>query len=128
MRAIRTTIHTLLLGAALLSGQSAFAHPKLLSSTPADNAQVSAPERIELRFSESLVKQFSGANLLMTGMPGMANHGPMKIAAAVSPGEDGKTMVVTPAKPLVPGSYRLEWRAVASDTHPVSGKISFQVK
>lgn len=128
MRAIRTTIHTLLLGAALLSGQSAFAHPKLLSSTPADNAEVSAPERIELRFSESLVKQFSGANLLMTGMPGMADHGPMKIAAAVSPGEDGKTMVVTPAKPLVPGSYRLEWRAVASDTHPVSGKISFQVK
>lgn len=128
MRAIRTTVHTLLLGAALLSGHSAFAHPRLLSSTPADNAEVSAPDRIELRFSESLVKQFSGANLLMTGMPGMANHGPLKIAAAVSPGEDAKTLVVTPAKPLVPGSYRLEWRAVGSDTHPVSGKVSFQVK
>ena len=128
MRAVRTTIHTLSLGAALLIGQTAFAHPKLLSSTPADNAQVSAPDRIELRFSESLVKQFSSANLLMTGMPGMADHGPMKIATTVSPGDDARTMIVTPAKPLVPGSYRLEWRAVSSDTHPVGGKISFQVK
>ncbi len=128
MRAIRTTIHTLSLGAALLIGQTAFAHPRLLSSTPADNAQVPAPERIELRFSEGLVKQFSSANLLMTGMPGMADHGPMKIAATVSQGDDAKTMIVTPAKPLVPGSYRLEWRAVSSDTHPVGGRISFQVK
>lgn len=128
MRAIRKTIQLLSLGAALLIGQTAFAHPKLLSSTPADQAQVSAPDRIELRFSEGLVRQFSGANLLMTGMPGMADHGPMKIAATVAPGDDPRTLIVTPAKPLSPGSYRLEWRAVASDTHPVSGGISFQVK
>lgn len=128
MRAVRKTIQWLSLGATLLIAQAALAHPKLLSSTPADNAQVSAPDRIELRFSEGLVKQFSGANLLMTGMPGMANHGPMKIAVTVSPGDDPKTLVVTPAKPLVPGGYRLEWRAVGSDTHPVSGRISFQVK
>lgn len=106
----------------------AFAHPKLVSSTPADKSEGAAPAKIELKFSESLVTQFSGATLLMTGMPGMAGHNPMKIAAKVSGGEDGKTMVITPTQPLTAGAYRVDWRAVSSDTHPINGNITFQVK
>ncbi len=113
---------------AALAVSSAFAHPKLVSSTPVDKSEGAAPARIELHFSEALVTQFSGANLVMTAMPGMADHGAMKVAAKVSGADDGKTMVVTPAQPLVPGSYRVDWRAVASDTHPVSGNVSFEVK
>ncbi|CBJ34879.1 copper homeostasis periplasmic binding protein CopC [Ralstonia solanacearum] len=113
---------------AALAASSVFAHAKLVSSTPADKSVGAAPAKIELHFSEALVPQFSGANLVMTAMPGMADHGAMKVTAKVSGGDDGKTMVITPAQPLVPGAYRVDWRAVASDTHAVSGNVSFEVK
>lgn len=114
--------------AAMAFATAAFAHPKLLGSTPEDNATVSAPEKIELHFSENLSKQFSGANLMMTSMPGMNHASPMKMAAKVSGSDDPKTMVITPGQPLMPGVYSIEWRAVSSDTHPITGKISFTVK
>ncbi|UZN50022.1 copper homeostasis periplasmic binding protein CopC [Cupriavidus cauae] len=128
MQTHRFAIRAMLAATAALISSAAFAHPKLVSSTPADKAEVSAPQKIELKFSENLVAQFSGANLVMTGMPGMANHAPMKIAAKVLGSDDPKTMVITPAQPLVPGSYRVDWRAVSSDTHPINGNIAFTVK
>ncbi|GAA0794709.1 MULTISPECIES: copper homeostasis periplasmic binding protein CopC [Cupriavidus] len=128
MQAPRFTLRATLAAAAVLASSAAFAHPKLVSSTPADKAEVSAPQKIELKFSENLATQFSGANLVMPGMPGMANHAPMKVAAKVSGSDDPKTMVITPAQSLAPGSYRVEWRAVSSDTHPITGNIAFTVK
>lgn len=128
MQAPRSLLHASLAVAAALASSVAFAHPKLVSSMPADKAEVSAPQKIELKFSEDLMTKFSGANLVMTGMPGMANHAPMKIAAKVSGSDDPKTMVITPAQPLVPGTYRVDWRAVSSDTHPINGNIGFTVK
>jgi hypothetical protein len=113
--------------ASTLIAAAAFAHPALVSSTPQDKSQGASPEKIELTFTETLSTQFSGANLVMTSMPGMANH-TMKIKATVAPGADGKTMVVTPSNPLTTGSYRVEWRAVSADTHPIKGSISFDVK
>lgn len=114
--------------AAGLFATAAFAHPALVSSTPADKSEVDAPATIELKFTETLVPQFSAANLVMTGMPGMPNHGNMKINASVAAAGDGKTMVITPAQPLRAGDYRVEWRAVSSDTHPITGNVSFKVK
>lgn len=128
MQAPRFPIRITLAVATVLASSLAFAHPKLVSSTPTDKAEISAPQRIELKFSENLVTQFSGANLMMTGMPGMADHSPMKVAAKVSGSEDPKTMVITPAQTLAPGSYRVDWRAVSSDTHPITGNIAFTVK
>ncbi len=110
-----------------LFSAAAQAHPKLLTSDPQANAEVAAPANIELHFSETLTTQFSGAKLVMTGMPGMS-HGPMPMEVKVSSGEDGKTMVITPAKPLMTGDYRVEWRAVSADTHPMTGNFSFKVK
>ncbi|WP_316157527.1 copper homeostasis periplasmic binding protein CopC [Cupriavidus sp. BIC8F] len=128
MQAPRFSIRAALAVAAVLASTAAFAHPKLVSSTPADKAEVAAPQKIELEFSENLASQFSGASLVMTGMPGMANHAPMKVAAKVSGSDDPKTMVITPAQTLAPGSYRVDWRAVSSDTHPINGNIAFTVK
>ncbi|WP_354677199.1 copper homeostasis periplasmic binding protein CopC [Cupriavidus plantarum] len=128
MQAPRPLLQATLAVAAAVASSVAFAHPKLVSSTPADKAEVSAPQKIELKFSENLMTQFSGANLVMTGMPGMAGHAPMKVAAKVSGSEDPNTMVITPAQPLVPGTYRVDWRAVSSDTHPINGNIGFTVK
>lgn len=112
--------------AAIFLSTTAFAHPKLLSSTPSDQAEVSAPAKIELHFSEDLLTQFSAAKLVMPSMPGM--NMPMKMSITVSGGEDAKTMIITPTMPLHPGNYRVDWRAVSSDTHPVTGSFSFTVK
>jgi hypothetical protein len=128
MQASRFLFKATMAVAAALASSMAFAHPALVSSTPADKAEISAPQKIELKFSENLMTRFSGANLVMTGMPGMADHAPMKVAAKIAGSEDPKTMVITPAQPLVPGTYRVDWRAVSSDTHPVNGNIAFTVK
>jgi methionine-rich copper-binding protein CopC len=123
MRMIKTTVVTL----GLLMSALAQAHPKLLSSNPADAAEGAAPSTIELHFSENLMTQFSGAKLVMTEMPGMA-HSPMPMKAKVSGGSDPKTMIITPLTPLPAGSYKVDWRAVSSDTHPITGNVTFKVK
>lgn len=128
MPAFRAFLTPVLAAAAVAISTAAFAHPRLLSSTPADKAETAAPASIELQFSEKLMTQFSGANLVMTAMPGMADHPPMKMPVKVSGSRDPNVMVITPASPLVPGSYRVDWRAVSSDTHPVTGSVSFTVK
>jgi methionine-rich copper-binding protein CopC len=112
---------------AMLMSTLAQAHPKLLASTPAEGATGAPPDKIELHFSENLVTQFSGAKLLMTEMSGMA-HAPMPVKAKVSASSDPKTMLITPTAPLTAGTYKVEWRAVSSDTHPITGNITFKVK
>ncbi|WP_085686732.1 MULTISPECIES: copper homeostasis periplasmic binding protein CopC [unclassified Pseudomonas] len=124
---MRTLKISLVFAGGLLLSTLAQAHPKLLSSTPAEGADGAAPGKIELRFSEDLLTQFSGAKLVMTEMPGMA-HSPMPMKAKVSAGSDPKTMLVTPLSPLPAGSYKVEWRAVSSDTHPITGNVTFKVK
>ncbi|MGN8144142.1 copper homeostasis periplasmic binding protein CopC [Pseudomonas sp. 22105] len=124
---MRTLKISLVLASGLLLSTLAQAHPKLLSSTPAEGADGAAPGKIELHFSEDLLTQFSGAKLVMTEMPGMA-HSPMPMKAKVSAGSDPKTMLVTPLAPLPAGTYKVEWRAVSSDTHPITGNVTFKVK
>jgi methionine-rich copper-binding protein CopC len=120
---------TIALSAALLVAGVAQAHPKLLSASPAANATVARTAKIELHFSEKLIPKFSGADLTMTGMPGMASHGPMKMKGlATAIGEDGKTLVLTTKTPLPAGDYKLDWHAVAGDSHRINGSYTFKVK
>ena len=127
MSVFKSCVVAVTLSSSLLLSAIAQAHPKLLSSTPAEGENGIAPAKIELHFSENLVTQFSGAKLVMTEMPGMS-HSPMGVKASVAGGNDPKTMVVTPASPLTTGTYRVEWRAVSSDTHPITGAVTFKVK
>ena len=124
---MRTLNITLVLASGLLLSSLAQAHPKLLSSSPAEGADGAAPGKIELHFSENLLTQFSGAKLVMTEMPGMA-HSPMPMKAKVSAGSDPKSMLITPLAPLPAGTYQVQWRAVSSDTHPITGNVTFKVK
>lgn len=124
---MRTLKITLVIASGLLLSSLAQAHPKLLSSTPAEGADGAAPGKIELHFSENLLTQFSGAKLVMTEIPGMA-HSPMPMKAKVSAGSDPKSMLITPLAPLPAGTYQVQWRAVSSDTHPITGNVTFKVK
>ena len=114
--------------AALIAPLPAFAHPKLITATPAPNSGTAPTARLQLAFSERLVAQFSGADVVMTEMPGMKMHGPMKMAVKANLAEDGKTLVLTLQKPLAKGNYRVDWRVVSTDTHRVQGNYSFKVQ
>ena len=97
------------------------------TSSPAPNATVAKPARVELRFSERLMPKFSGADLVMTGMKGMA-HPTMKVGATAAVAADGRTLVVTPKSPLAAGRYSVAWHVVSVDTHRVAGTYGFAVK
>lgn len=113
----------------LVAPVAAYAHPKLVSATPAPNSVAAPTAELKLVFSESLVAQFSGADLVMTDMPGMKMNSPMKMdGVAVTVGPDGKTLVAALKRPLPAGTYKLDWHAVSADTHRVNGSYTFQVK
>jgi len=127
MSFLKSCVVAVALSSGILLSSVAQAHPKLLSSTPSEGESGTAPSKIELHFSENLVTQFSGAKLIMTDMPGMPNS-PMGVKASVAGGNDPKIMVITPSSPLTTGTYKVEWRAVSSDTHPITGAVTFKVK
>ncbi len=108
---------------------TAYAHPKLVNSTPAAAATVSGPRQVTLTFSETLMPALSGAEVVMTGLPGMKDHPPMKInGAKISVATDGKTLQIAFGRPLGPGSYVVNWHAVSGDTHRVIGSVTFTVQ
>lgn len=113
---------------ALMLPSVAQAHPKLVSAVPAANAAVASTGTIKLTFSESLTPKLSTATLVMTGMGGKSHPDmPMKdVVSAVS--ADGKTLVLTSAKPLPAGSYRVDWATVGADTHRITGSHSFSIR
>jgi len=121
-------IASLLAVAAAVAPLPAFAHPKLVSATPAADTAPAPTARVQLAFSEALVQQFSGADVAMTAMPGMKMNAPMRMPGQASLAEDGKMLIITFPKPLPKGSYRVDWHVVSTDTHRVQGDYSFQVK
>ena len=121
----RVAVTAALALASLASG--AYAHPKLVSATPAPNATVARPGRVELHFSEKLMAKFSDANLMMTVHGGTA-HAPQKVAGTALVGADGRTLVVMSKSPLAAGRYTVAWHVVSVDTHRVAGNYAFAVK
>ena len=110
------------LGAALAGALSvsAFAHAKLVSADPAAGGVAKAPSMLHLAFSEEIAGKLSGAKVTdAAGKP---------VAAAPATAE-GKTLTVALKAPLTAGTYKVDWRAVASDDgHKTSGTYSFTVK
>lgn len=105
---------------AALSFGVAEAHPRLLSANPAPNARVAAPAELRLSFSETLIGKFSRIAL-------MDSRGrSVKVgAAALAP--DHKQLVAPVGGKLSPGTYKLAWKAVSTDTHRVQGGYAFTV-
>lgn len=104
------------------------AHPELVKTTPAAQAEVASPPKVELKFSERLVGEFSGADLYMVDMPGMKMSQPAKESTTAAVEADGITLTITPAKPLAAGAYRVDYHVVSTDTHKMTGTFSFRVK
>ncbi len=102
---------------------------ELTASTPAAGSAVKAPQAITLTFSEPVDPATAAASIIMTAMPGMANHGEMPIRNFTARWSgDGRTMTLALRKPLPTGSYDVRWQAAAKDGHTMSGTVSFEVK
>jgi copper resistance protein C len=142
---------SIIVAAALaLSPGLAVAHAMLASATPAANATVTKPAKIELAFNQNLIGPTVKVELFMTAMPmgmlhgggmdhakmghgkmdhgGMVEHAPAKIAATSQLGKDGKSVMLTPRRALSAGKYKVSWSAAGADRHQMSGSYSFTVK
>ena len=114
-----------LLGLMTIVGMStsALAHPKLMSSLPAENATVAAgPSELRLTFNEKLESSMSGVDV--------KDQAGKKIEtgkAATDPA-DLKLLVIPLSAPLRDGMYKVDWHAVAADTHRIKGSYTFTVK
>lgn len=107
---------------------AAFAHTKVVASTPAQGATVKAPRVVTLTFSEALLPPTAAAGIVMTAMPGMAKHGEMVIRNfTIAWSNDNKTMTLSLKQPLRAGSYDVRWQAAGTDGHRMKGAVSFTV-
>ena len=115
--------------ASFATPQLVSAHAKLVASTPAANATVARPTKIDLRFNEAIIGSTVSAQLAMTGMPGMANHAAMPIKGFTAKmGKDRKSMTLMLRRPLAAGTYRVNWAAAGADTHRLTGTFNFTVR
>jgi len=108
--------------AAGLFSSAANAHAELQSVEPAAGVvTMSPPKQIKITFNEPIIPQFSGVELKdQTGKT--ISTGP-----AITDPTDKKQLVVPIEEQLLPGDYKVEWHAVANDTHRVKGNYSFRV-
>ncbi|MDB5437762.1 MAG: copper resistance protein [Caulobacteraceae bacterium] len=126
-------IRALLPAAALaLIASQALAHAALVSSNPADKATVAATDHLTLKFSEAPNAKLSGVTLTQTQMMmrGKMTTMAMKVAGlTTAPDPKDKAILVVALKaPLSAGAYKLDWHAVADDSHRSMGTITFSVK
>jgi methionine-rich copper-binding protein CopC len=105
----------LALSLALVAGP-AQAHDELVSTNPADKAQVQTmPDEIVLTFEEPAEKV--GSQVIVRGPSGNIAQGAPVFAKSTV------TQAVQPGAPA--GSYTVLWRVTSDDGHPVSGSFTF---
>jgi methionine-rich copper-binding protein CopC len=105
--------------AVTLWSAAALAHARLQSSTPASNAQLAhAPATLELNFSEE-------AKLAVLKLTTAGTQIPVTLDRGVQASK--KIVVTLPA--LQPGTYEVQWSAIAKDDgHVTKGMFSFVVQ
>lgn len=97
-------------------------HATLLRSTPAANSHLTKPpETIRLVFSEQIVPELSQITL---GRPDGSNS---QLRVASDP-HDVHTLVGSVVGELASGRYKVSWRVLSSDGHPVGGSFTFSLE
>ena len=114
--------------ALLLMPATASALTKFLIPPPTANSTVSKVTSVNLQFNEKIVASTLKTELVMTGMPGMANHAPMKVPYSSMMGKEGKSAMLMLKRPLTAGTYKVTWSAAGADTHRMGSEFSFTVK
>lgn len=108
---------------------TAFAHTKVVTSTPAEGATIKPSRVVSLSFSEPLPPATVAASIVMTAMPGMTDHPPMTIRNFKSSWSSDKRVLTLNLRDALPvGSYDVKWQAAGADGHRATGKVSFTVR
>lgn len=124
MRTISRVFATLAVASFALVGlaPAAFAHNQLVSSNPADKASLeTGPPTIELTFDQP-VQGGKGLNSVVVVGPNGTDQWQSGEAAVRG------NVVTVPVRELGPaGDYRIGYRILSADGHPVSGELKFSL-
>ena len=105
--------------ATLAPAAPAYAHAKLMSSSPSAGRTVASPATVTLNFDDPV--QLVPASVRV--------NGPHGNAIAVRPAQpDPKTLQGSLPRKLADGRYTVRWRILADDGHIESGAFSFGVR
>lgn len=111
---IRTTVAAVAL---LASATAASAHSRSAATVPADGATVAEVPQFSIDFD---------APMRVTAFQLTSGDETLEVQR-----ETGMVPVTefraAPAAPLGPGDYRIEWRGLSEDGHPMQGAFSFTV-
>lgn len=100
----------------------------LAASLPGQGATVDRPRVVTLTFDGAVVPSSAAASIVMTAMPGVANHGDMVIRNFTSAlSDDNRVLTLTLRQPLRTGTYDVRWQATGSDGIRASGTVTFIV-
>ena len=117
-----------MVAASLAAPPMVLAHTRVVASTPAEGATVARPRIVTLNFSEALLPPTAAASIVMTAMPGVANHGEMAIRNFTTAwSNSNRTMTLTLRQPLRAGTYEVRWQAAGADGHRMNGVVNFIV-
>ena len=115
MRTLVTAISALLV---VFGGIAAEAHASLDHAEPRGGSTVeTAPREITVWFTENLEPAFSTIDV-RDAEGARVDQGKAQVS---------ETGMRVGLKPLPPGTYKVHWRAVSTDTHAIEGSFSFQV-
>lgn len=95
-------------------------HLTLRRSAPADGTSVATPSEIRLWFSQE--PQRGSTTVTVTGPAGAVAVGNVTVDA-----DDNRTFFAPVESALPAGSYRVNWRTMASDGHVIRGEFGFTV-
>jgi hypothetical protein len=124
----RILLSSILAGLALALPVSADAHADVASSTPAEGAVAKSVKEITLNFNEAMIPATTTTQLVMTAMPGMANHNPMQIKNFTTAWSNGnKTVTLALKTALRAGTYEVRWQGAGDDGHRMNGTVHFKV-
>jgi methionine-rich copper-binding protein CopC len=103
----------------IVSVPVAHSHAALSHASPsAGSALSAAPQEVTLTFTDTLEAAFS--NLTVTDANG--------IEVSQDKGRVNGNVMRVSLKPLTAGSYKVNWRAVSTDSHKTEGNFAFSVK
>lgn len=107
-----------LLGLAIaMAPMLAAAHSKSESTTPADGATVTEVSELAMRFDDPM-------RIISVKLTSPDGDVGLERETGLDPATEFRAM---PSEMLAPGTYRFDWRGMASDGHPMQGSFSFTV-
>ena len=108
---------TLLSLAVAIAPMVAAAHSKSETTTPADGATVTEVPELSMRFDDPM-------RIISVTLSATDDDIEIERETGMDPATEFRAV---PLEELAPGSYRFDWRGMASDGHPMHGSFSFTV-